>query len=310
MPDAIKLTIASDEYEFMRPMREGAVKIPGCSTEFVKLKPGEMTKRAFDDPQFDVAELSIAQYITLRLKNACNYVIIPIFVHRTFAQRMLYVPENGAIRVPQDLRGKRLGISGYDSSANTWLRGVIKDEYGLDPTDIKWVQLKPEHPRPPYQPPAGVSLETKAGKSLDDLLERGEIDALASSRAPTSPTIKPMFPDIEATIAEYYKRAGVYPIAHVMGIRTELAQRHPQLPGAVYRAFVEAKNLTVAAGKEPPRLARLRQVLGADPLPYGIKEPNRKTLEAIARYHHDQGSSPRRYEFSEMFAPIDVKQYE
>jgi len=306
----MKLTIACDDYEYVQPLREGAVKIPGCSTEFVRLKPGEMTKRAFDDPQFDVAELSIAQYITLRVKGASNYVIMPIFVYHTFAHRMLYVPTGGEIRTPQDLRGRRLGISGYDSSANTWLRGILKDEYGLQPSDIQWVQLKPEHPRPPFQPPAGVTLETKAGESLVDLLERGEIDALASSRAPANTAVKPMFPDVEATVDDYFKRTGIYPIMHVMGIRTALAERHPQLPGTVYRAFLEAKNRALAAGSMPPRVTRMRRVLGDDPLPYGLKEPNRKTLEAFARYHFEQGASPRRYEFAEWFAPVDVSQYE
>jgi 4,5-dihydroxyphthalate decarboxylase len=308
MPDAMKLTIASDNYPFVQPLREGAVKIPGCNAEFVTLKPGEMTKRAFDDPQFDVAELSIAQYITLRIKNACRFTILPVYVHRTFAQRMFYVPANGSIQKPQDLRGKRLGISGYDSSANTWLRGVMKDEYSLEATDVLWVQLKPAHPRPPFTPPNGVRLETKAGASLDDLLERGEIDAIASSRAPTSTAIKPLFPDVEATISEYFKRSGIYPIMHVIGIRTELAQSHPDLPGKVYRALLEAKNQTLAANKEPGWATRIRSIM-ADPLPYGIKEPNRKSLEAFARYHHEQGASPRRYEFSEMFAPVDVAQY-
>jgi 4,5-dihydroxyphthalate decarboxylase len=96
-----------------------------------------------------------------------------------------------------------------------------------------------------------------------------------------------------------------------MAIRTSLAERHPWLPRAVYRAFVEAKQRALGSGKEPtPKVRHLRDIVGDDELPYGLGAVNRKSLEAFVRYHFEQRLSPRRYGYDELFAPVDVAQYE
>jgi 4,5-dihydroxyphthalate decarboxylase len=47
-------------------------------------------------------------------------------------------------------------------------------------------------------------------------------------------------------------------------------------------------------------LAQRRSVVGDDPLPYGIA-PNRKALEAVIQFAHDQKILPRKISVEEMF---------
>jgi 4,5-dihydroxyphthalate decarboxylase len=51
----------------------------------------------------------------------------------------------------------------------------------------------------------------------------------------------------------------------------------------------------------PEYLARTRQMFGEDPYPYGIKE-NRKMLETLIDYSHEQGLTAEKMKVEELFA--------
>ncbi len=42
-----------------------------------------------------------------------------------------------------------------------------------------------------------------------------------------------MFPDVRAAEKAYYKKTGLFPIMHVVGIRTDAIKANPELPKAV-----------------------------------------------------------------------------
>jgi 4,5-dihydroxyphthalate decarboxylase len=112
---------------------------------------------------------------------------------------------------------------------------------------------------------------------------------------------------------DYFKRTGFFPIMHVLGIRRELAERHPWLPGAVFKAFVQAKAWavqrladTAAASVTLPfveeTLKDARAAMGEDFWSYGVG-PNRKVLDYFLGQHHAQGLSSRRVSVEELFHP-------
>ena len=148
------------------------------------------------------------------------------------------------------------------------------------------------------------------------LLEAGEIDGFIAPRPPTlvekgHPHIGWLFPDPVAVAKDYFKRTGFFPIMHVVGIRRELAEKHPWLPGAVLKAFEAAKEAglkklsdTSATKVTLPfveeRLKEARDLMGHDFWSYGVG-PNRKVLDYFLAQHHAEGLSPRRVRSTNCF---------
>jgi 4,5-dihydroxyphthalate decarboxylase len=58
---------------------------------------------------------------------------IPIFVTRMFRHSYIYINKSAGIRSPADLNGKRIGVQNWLTTTAVWARGLLADEYGLDP---------------------------------------------------------------------------------------------------------------------------------------------------------------------------------
>jgi 4,5-dihydroxyphthalate decarboxylase len=249
------------------------------------------------------------------------YVGLPAFLLRVFRQSGIYIRTDRGIHKPQDLRGKTVGVPEYQMTANVWIRGILKDEYGVKPEDIRWRRGGMEQPgrdeRAPIKLPAGIELKQIAdGQTLSGMLERGELDAIFTARPPScfergARHVGRLFPDFKAAEQDYFRRTGIFPIMHLVGVRKTLAEQHPWLPVSLYNAFLAAKNIAVRELNDPWLMATLpwgldhynesRRVMGEDYWPYGFKE-NLSTLETFARYHHEQGLSPRTLAPQELFA--------
>jgi len=251
------------------------------------------------------------------------YVGVPAFVSRVFRHSGIYIRTDRGIAKPEDLRGRTVGLPEYQITANVWIRGMLQDDYGVKPEQIHWRRGGIEQPgrdeRSPIKLPANIDLQQiAADKTLSGMLEQGEIDAMITARAPSCfdrgvPNVGRLFPDFKAVEQEYFRRTGLFPIMHLIGIRKSLVEQFPWLPVSVYNAFLAAKNIAV---KELNELAQLmvnlpwvvdhyneaRRVMGEDFWPYGFGE-NVKALETFARYHHEQGLSARRVAPAELFAP-------
>ena len=55
-----------------------------------------------------------------------------------------------------------------------------------------------------------------------------------------------MFPNYREVEMDYYRRSGMFPIMHLVGIRRTLVDQHPWLPAAVMKAFEQSKAAAVA----------------------------------------------------------------
>jgi 4,5-dihydroxyphthalate decarboxylase len=89
--------------------------------------------------------------------------------------------------------------------------------------------------------------------------------------------------------------------------------KHPWLAASVYKAFVQAKRLADAEFAELTALKiglpwlraefdATREIMGNDFWSYGA-QANRRTLELMARYSHEQGLAVREISVEEMFVP-------
>jgi 4,5-dihydroxyphthalate decarboxylase len=172
----------------------------------------------------------------------------------------------------------------------------------------------------PMNLPAGIHVEPiPDGRTLSEMIESGEIDALYTAEMPPpfarrSPNVRRLFPDHEAQEREYFKRTGIFPIMHTVVIRMDVYARHPWVAQSLTKAFTSAQEIayrdlsdTTALKVMLPWLTAhveaTREAFGTgDFWAYGL-ERNRETLRTFLRYSHEQGLSPRLLEAEELFAP-------
>ena len=321
MPN-LDLSIAIGDYDRVRAISDGEVKIDGIDPTFLFLEPEEIFFRAFRQMDFDVCELSLSSFTVKTAENENPYVGVPVFPSRMFRHSAIVV-RTDRIKEPADLKGKRIGLPEYQLTANVWARALLEDEFGVKPADVTWITGGIEQAgrieKIKLQLPPGVHLEAgPADRTLSQMLESGEIDAVMAPRAPScytrgAPNVDMLFPDIVGAASGYFERTRIFPIMHLLGVRRDVAEKNPWLPAALLKAFERAKEIAVerlsflAAYKVTlpfleQRVRQARELMGDDFWPYGV-EANRHVLETFLRHHHSQGLSSRLVSVEELFHP-------
>ena len=79
-----------------------------------------------------------------------NHFRLPLF--RCFRRGLfrhgnIFINRQAGINTPKDLEGKRIGIQEYRQSAGIWIRGILRDEYGVDTETIQWIEGGVNEPR-------------------------------------------------------------------------------------------------------------------------------------------------------------------
>jgi 4,5-dihydroxyphthalate decarboxylase len=316
----LKLSVAIGDYDRNRPLIDGAVQIDGVDPVFMTLPPEEIFFRAFRHQDFDICECSLSSFSVKTAAGNNPYVGVPAFVSRMFRHTSIYV-RTDRIKKPQDLKGKKVGVPEYQLTANVWARAILQDEFGVKPSDIHWIRGGIEHAGRPekitLKLPKGVRLGNgPEDKTISELLARGDIDGFIAPRPPTTAGHKNigwLFKDPVAAAKDYFKRTGIFPIMHLIGVRRELAEQQSWLPAAVLKAFTQSKSIALAHLADPSatkvtlpfveeRLQEARELMGEDYWSYGLG-PNRKNLETFLRHHHSQGLSSRLLKPEELFHP-------
>jgi 4,5-dihydroxyphthalate decarboxylase len=318
----VPITVATWDYDRVRALADGRVRIEGCDVNFITMRVEEILERAFFHGQFDVAEIGLSPQLIALSRGTARYVAIPAFLSRMFRHSAVYIRTDRGIETPADLRGKRVGVPEYQMSAALWVRGLLQDEFGIAAHEMQWVQAGLEQAgrrdKFPLNLPDGFPLTSLNGATLSDMLADGALDAVISARRPSCfvaghAKVRRLFPDHRAAERDYFGRSGLFPIMHAVGIRRELAEQHPWLAASVYKAFVHAKQIADEDLAETTALkiglpwvnAELEatiEIMGRDFWSYGV-EPNRRVLAAMARYSFEQGLAIRLLSVEDMFAP-------
>lgn len=329
MSNALNLAVACWDYDRVRPLMDGRVRADGARLNFLSLTPEETFFRAFRNAEFEISELSLSSTLMMLSRGQCAYTPIPIFPSRSFRHSCIYVRQGSGIERPEQLKGRRVAIPEYQVTAAMVARGLLADEYGVQPQDLRWVQAGLEQvgreDKIGWQPPAGVTIEKIHDRTIVELFEAGEVDAMISPRSPKNfdpaggGLIRRLFTDPQPVEVAYFRKTGIFPIMHVLGIRNDVLAAHPWLPGSLVKAFTLAKNqalaeladvtaLKVALPFLPAHVTEAHRLFGADFWAYGI-EANRKALEAAVRWSFTQGLSARQMEVDELFAPQSLASF-
>ncbi len=324
----LNISVAMGDYDRNRALYDGRVQIDGCDPTYMLLSPEEMFFRAMRSGDFDVSELSFSSYLVRLARGDSPYVAIPVFLSRAFRHTSIYVRKD-RIAKPEDLKGKRIGIPEYQLTAIVWARSILQDDYGVAPEDVVWVRGGIDEPGRPEKIklnlPEGVKIENAPeDRTISEMLRDGEIDGFIAPRPPSHgalshPHVGWLFDDPTMVAKDYYKRTGIFPIMHVLGIKKELAQTQPWLPAALLKAFTQSKQAalelladTSATKVTLPfveeQLKSARETLGNDFWSYGV-QANRNTLDAFLRHHHQQGLSSRKVSIDELFHPATYETY-
>ncbi len=317
----LPITIATWDYDRVRALTDGRVHIEGCNVNYLTMPVEECFERAYFHGEFDVAEIGFSPYLIALSHGLTPYVAIPVFLSRMFRHSAVYIRTDRGIEGPADLCGKRIGVPEYQMSAAMWFRGYLQDEHNIAAKDINWVQAGLENPgrrdKFPLNLPPGFPLVSLSEETLTEMLADGRLDAVMSARRPSSfinghPKVRRLFPDYRTVERDYYRRTGIFPIMHAVGIKRELLDQHRWLAASVFKAFLQAKRLSEAEFAESAALKiglpwinaeyeETSRIMGKDFWPYGVAE-NYKALSTMARYSYEQGLAVRLLTVEEMFA--------
>ncbi|HEU4340625.1 MAG TPA: ABC transporter substrate-binding protein [Candidatus Binatia bacterium] len=321
--EKLPLTVACGDYDRTHALQTGAVEAEGIRINYLPLEAEEIFWRMGHHKEFDVSEMSLSNHVTAISRDHSPFVAIPVFPSRFFRHSCIFVNNDSGIKAPADFKGKKVGAPEYSITAAVWIRGFLHDDHAVRAQDVHWFVGGQEDPgrkeRVKLALPPEIRLDAiPDDKTLNGMLESGEIDALISARSPScfvkgSPKVRRLFPNYKEVEIEYYKRTKIFPIMHVLVIRKEVYEKNPWVARSLYKAFCAAKDRAIKNMHISNTLActlpwlawereQVKEIFGPDWWPYGI-EPNRRVLETLIRYMEEQGLLARPLKIEEIFAP-------
>jgi 4,5-dihydroxyphthalate decarboxylase len=317
MATKLPLTFACGDYEIVRPLIDGRVQADGIElTILTKMDSATRHWRFLRSGEFDVAELSASSYLAAR-DNDMPFRAIPVFLHRRFRHGFMFINTGKGIAKPADLKGRKIGVKTLMTTAVLWMRGHIEHEYGVPLKSIEWFAELEDDVE--VKPPADLKVtRLPPNKSVETMLAEGELDAVLHSDL-----IKPfvakdarvarLFAEHKKEEMAYFKKTGIFPIMHVLGLRQSLVAQHPWAAVNLFKAFNEAKAMAMAR-MQNPRIVPLawyrdaweeqERILGPDPWEYGLTDSNRKNLETLAGYSYEQGLIKKKPTLEQLFLNV------
>ena len=289
-------------------LKSGEVAPPGFQLDFEEVPVlVHAFRRMVRSLEFDVCEMAFTTYLCAR-EHGVPFTALPIFLMRGFHHGAIMCNTGLDLTGPQDLAGRRVGVNrGYTVTTGVWVRGIMHDEYGLEPGSVTWVLSGDEHVAD-YRPPANV-VSMPPGRQLGELVAAGELAAAIGIEA-EPPRVVPLIPDAAEAGYAALRRSGLYPINHLVVVRDDVLAKYPELAPALFEAFAAAKNrylerLLAGSIDDPTKndemYRRVHEITGNDPLPYGI-EPNRAMIDKLIGYAVNQQILTRTPRVEELFA--------
>jgi len=332
MPEGLPITVAGYRFDRVDALIDGRVPIEGCDVTFEESRIGDLNTHVFNGPQtIEVTEIGLHPFMLAYANDGFRgYSLIPVFPLRLFRHKSVFIRTDRGIRGPEDLRGKVIATPGYASTSLTWLRGIFEHEYGISPMDVEWVIASKDSDARSGKTskqeqilPQGVPIrQGPAGVDESELLVSGEVDALFHAAEPKAftegnPIISRLFPDYRRIERAYFAETGIFPIMHAVAVRNDLIDANPWSLESLFNAYSRAKSRAYAYLKNAAwyktslpwigqEFEETRELMGDNYWSYGI-DPNRKALEALFQYSHEQGLASRKLTIEELFHPATLE---
>jgi 4,5-dihydroxyphthalate decarboxylase len=326
----LSLTLAIEDYDHVRDLMTGAIKPNGIDLTCLQFQVEETFFRFANAYEWEVSELSLAKFCSLRSQEDSPIVGIPVFISRMFRHSAFYIRSDGKIKTSADLKGGRIGVPEWTQTATVYARGWLHHEGGAKLNEVEWVQGGVNQPgrleMGKTQVPEGVTITPVSDRSLSEMLLEGELDAVISARPPDvflsgDGRLQRLMPNHREVELEYFQRTGVYPIMHTIAIKRDVYERNPWIAVNLMTAFELAKEKMVERMSDinvsriplpwlPDTYEKTKAEFfpDCDYWPYGI-EGSRKTLEAFLAYCDEQGVTHRKMTPEDLFVPETQKSF-
>ena len=318
----LTLTFAASEYDHFHDLVSGEVAAEGIELNYLRLTIEEIFFRFTRFREWDVSEMSMGKYISLKSQGDGSIAAIPVFPSRVFRQSSLYVRADSPLKGAGELAGKRIGIPEWAQTASIYTRGWLAHQVGVPLTEIEWIQAGVNQPgrveKVELRLPAGIRYRPEPQRSLNDMLLVGDIDVAMSAHPPEaaedgSGRIVRLYPNYREIEEAYFRETGIFPIMHVIALKGDTFEANRWIAMNLLKAFEEAKRNALQRAQEITATrypfawcfdaaAEARTLFGEDFFPYGI-EPNRKTLEAFLQYGFEQGVCHKKIVPEDLFPP-------
>ncbi len=291
----IPIILASTLTDRTRPVLDGRFPIPGVTLTHVHDEPEMIFRRTLREAAFDVAELSMGSHIVTTARGDSRYVGVPVFLSRAFRHNAVWIRTDRGIHRPEDLAGRTIALPEYQQTAALWVRGMLREQHGVDTRSIAW-RIVSE--RIAIAPPPGIDI-APLGCTADEALIDGRVDAFFGPRPPTGAIeagapVARLWTEPRIAEEDYHAATGFFPIMHCLTVRKDVAEANPWLPLALFNTFRDAKNasiremflgnvLRVSLPFSHYEAAEQSRFMGGNPWPYGFPA-NRDEITAMIRY--------------------------
>jgi len=328
-----EIKVAGYAYDRVKAVQDGRLGVDGHAVSFHTENIYQLNQHVFGPTRkYEVSEVGLIPFVTkFGNEDFREYTLLPIFISRIFRHRNIFVRTDRGIEKPEDLRGKRIGTPGYGMSAATWIRGFLQDLHGVKPEDMHWIettkssdggQLQDDKFGRYFFPDDFPFQKGPPGMDESDMIIAGDVDALITAITPKAyvdrhPKVRRLYPDFRTAERQYYSTTGVFPIMHAVAIRKDFADANPEVPKKIFTMYSRAKqaayddletttSLKVTLPWVTQEFEDTRALMGDNFWSYGV-EANRKELDLVMRYTHEQGLTKRRSKVEEIFHPSTLK---
>jgi 4,5-dihydroxyphthalate decarboxylase len=277
----MRLRTLLGDHPCTKALKDGSIKSDLVEFDFVDYSPtNKGFKSMVREGAFDVSEMAIVTYLMAKSFGKPMVLLPNVVLARFQHAYALYNAKSGTM-TPADLNGKRVGIRSFTTTTGAWLRGILAEDHGVDLDSIDWVTFEDAH----VAEFRDTTKRAPAGKQIIQMLLDGELDAVLGEKS-DHPDLRLFFPDRSKEELSWFARNGVVPINHMVVVKQDLCEKHPEAVVEVHRMLREA----AAASSSAKAIFERQRVWRA--------------LSLITGYSARQGLIPRAYDVEELFDDV------
>lgn len=250
---AIDVHLAVRDWDYLTPLLLGEITDPEINLTLTRVNT--LVNDFHEHPEFDGGEMSLSRYSQRCAEGEAPVIGIPHFLMRGFRHRCILTRKDSPLKSVEQLAGKRVGLTGWQDSGNTWTRAIFRQQ-GIAQTDVHWFvgRLTEQHPIVDRLCGFGKPGQIDAcpdEKPMLDMLEAGELDAVCTPFMPpnyfsSDSPFRQLIEDYPEQESAYYHQHGYVPGIHILVLKPALLEAHPGIDKKLSELFVKANALWIA----------------------------------------------------------------